>query len=47
VQAIVGVKLVDGQFGNVTAAAVRTWQNANGLKGDGVVGPVTWKKMFG
>lgn len=47
VQAIVGVKLIDGQFGNVTAAAVKTWQNANGLKGDGIVGPVTWKKMFG
>jgi len=47
VQAIVGVKLVDGQFGNVTAAAVKDWQNKNGLKGDGVVGPVTWKKMFG
>ena len=47
VQAIVGVKLVDGQFGNVTLDAVKKWQTANGLTADGVVGPTTWKKMFG
>jgi len=47
VQAVVGTRIVDGQYGNVTVAAVKSWQSANGLKADGVVGPVTWKRMFG
>jgi peptidoglycan hydrolase-like protein with peptidoglycan-binding domain len=47
VQQKVGTRLIDGQFGNVTLAAVKRWQAANGLKADGVVGPVTWKRMFG
>lgn len=47
VQAVVGTKIIDGQFGNVTASAVRSWQASNGLKADAIVGPVTWKKMFG
>jgi LAS superfamily LD-carboxypeptidase LdcB len=45
VQAVVGAK-ADGDFGAKTDAAVKAWQTANGLKADGVVGPVTWDKMF-
>lgn len=46
VQAVVGTT-VDGDFGSVTDRKVRDWQSKNGLLADGVVGPVTWKKMFG
>lgn len=45
VQAIVGAK-PDGDFGPRTEALVKQWQKNNGLKPDGVVGPVTWDKMF-
>lgn len=44
VQGIVGVT-PDGQYGPVTANAVAAWQKKNGLAGDGVVGPITWKAM--
>lgn len=47
VQAIVGASAVDGDFGRKTDALVRAWQTKQGLKSDGVVGPVTWAKMFG
>ena len=46
VQAVVGAK-ADGDFGPGTEGKVKEWQRANGLKDDGVIGPVTWKKMFG
>ena len=36
----------DGSFGPGTEKAVKAWQTANGLKADGVVGDVTWSKMF-
>jgi putative chitinase len=36
----------DGNFGPKTEAAVKTWQAANGLVADGIVGQVTWSKMF-
>lgn len=37
----------DGDYGNATHRAVVAWQKQNGLKPDGVVGRVTWAKMFG
>lgn len=32
-------------FGPATENAVKRWQKANGLKDDGIVGPVTWNAM--
>lgn len=46
VQAVVGAT-PDGDFGSATDRLVKAWQTKNGLLADGVVGPVTWKKMFG
>lgn len=46
VQAVVGAT-PDGDFSSVTERRVKDWQSRNGLLADGVVGPVTWKKMFG
>ena len=37
----------DGAFGLKTEEAVKSWQKANGLKDDGVVGDDTWSKLFG
>ncbi len=45
VQRVVGVT-VDGLCGNDTAAAIQTWQRANGLTADGAVGINSWKKML-
>lgn len=36
-----------GKFDAATDKAVKDWQSKNGLKADGIVGPTTWKKMFG
>jgi putative chitinase len=36
----------DGDFGKNTETAVKKWQKDNGLKDDGVVGDVTWSKLF-
>ena len=35
-----------GKFGPKTDSAVRSWQAANGLTADGIVGDSTWAKMF-
>jgi peptidoglycan hydrolase-like protein with peptidoglycan-binding domain len=36
----------DGTFGKLTDQAVRRFQKRNGLEVDGVVGPLTWEKLF-
>ena len=46
VQAVVGAT-IDGDFGPITERRVKDWQSKNGLLADGIVGPITWKKMFG
>jgi len=46
VQAVVGAK-PDGDFGPATERRVKAWQKERSLRADGVVGPVTWKAMFG
>jgi len=45
IQYVVGV-IIDGKFGVVTEAAVRNWQTLHDLKPDGIVGPITWARMF-
>ena len=37
---------VDGKYGNLTQAAVRAFQKANGLKQDGIVGKATQAKLY-
>jgi putative chitinase len=37
----------DGTFGPRTEAAVKRWQSENGLLADGIVGSISWSKMFG
>lgn len=36
---------IDGVFGTRTEAAVKEFQDDQGWKGDGVIGPVTWTKL--
>lgn len=36
---------VDGDFGEITQAAVRAFQELNDLEPDGIVGPLTWQAL--
>lgn len=46
VQRALGVP-ADGLYGPQTAAAARSWQAANGLVPDGLIGRATWRSLFG
>lgn len=45
IQEKLGLK-ADGIFGSGTQQAVKTWQAANNLTADSIVGTATWNKMF-
>lgn len=45
-QLYVGLK-VDGDFGSNTYKSARTFQSANKLSVDGIIGPKSWSKIFG
>lgn len=45
-QKLLGGLTVDGEFGTATEQAVRAFQRANGLAEDGIVGPMTWKRLL-
>jgi N-acetyl-anhydromuramyl-L-alanine amidase AmpD len=36
---------VDGDFGEITEAAVKAFQELNDLNADGIVGPLTWRAL--
>jgi peptidoglycan hydrolase-like protein with peptidoglycan-binding domain len=38
--------ILDGRFGYATYRAVRSFQSVNSLKVDGVIGRLTWNKLF-
>lgn len=38
---------IDGSFGRLTDFAVRAFQKKHSLRIDGIVGPITWKKLYG
>lgn len=39
--------VIDGIFGPLTRRMVRTFQHAEGLRADGIVGPLTWGRLLG
>ena len=43
----VGIYGCDGDFGNLTYAAVLAYQRRNGLEADGIIGNQTWSKLLG
>lgn len=47
VQARVGDVVTDGKFGQQTAVRVKQWQSVYGLAQNGVVGKITWTRLFG
>ena len=36
---------IDGDFGEITEAGVKAFQELNGLEPDGIVGPLTWQAL--
>ena len=42
---ILDFQSIDGDFGAATQAAVKDFQQGNGLTVDGIVGPQTWSKL--
>ncbi|PLZ89576.1 N-acetylmuramoyl-L-alanine amidase [Fischerella thermalis] len=38
---------IDGVYGPQTEAAMKRFQQQNGLTADGIVGPITWQKLIG
>ena len=45
-QKFLGISPTTGYFGEVTVAKTKNYQKSNGLKDDGIVGPMTWAKAF-
>lgn len=39
--------VVDGIYGRNTEAAIKRFQQQNGLTADGIIGPATWQKLIG
>jgi N-acetylmuramoyl-L-alanine amidase len=37
----------DGIYGRQTEAAIKRYQQQNGLTADGIIGPATWGKLLG
>lgn len=37
---------IDGKFGPITDSAVKAFQKSKGIEEDGIVGPITWSKLF-
>lgn len=38
---------IDGVFGTASVAALKSYQKAQGITADGIVGPATWGKLLG